>query len=165
MIPAIYKVFSRALCNRIIPRVSNEIDFWQRAFLSKRNRQELIFSLKSSLDDFRHLSTKFYLVFIDFADPFGSVSHNFIFQTLEHFQIPLVYCCLIEDLYKYSSFRIICGYELTQEFFIIRGTKTGDPLSAILFILVIDRICKPMMSSALITLNLENEHRFNPLPV
>ena len=126
--------------------------------------QELIFTLKSAIDDFRHTSTKFYLIFIDFADAFGSVNHTFMFETLCVFNIPDIYNCLIEDLCKYSSFRVICGFELTEHFFITRCTKTGDPFSAFMFILVIDRICKPMVVTAMVSLNLENEQRLNRLP-
>ena len=53
-------------------------------------------------------------VFIDFADAFGSVEHGFIFETLESFGIPLIYCALIEDIYRYSSFSVICGCELSE---------------------------------------------------
>ena len=126
--------------------------------------QELIFTLKSAIDDFCHMSTKFYLIFIDFADAFGSVNHTFMFETLRLFNIPDIYNCLIEDLYKYSSFRVICGFKLTERLFITRCTKTGDPFSAFMFILVIDRICKPMVVTAMVSLNLENEQRLNRLP-
>ena len=158
-------MFSKAICKRITPHISNEIAFWQRAFLPDRDRQELIFSLKAAMDDFRHLSTKFCAVFVDFADAFGSIEHDFLFETLREFDIPLIYCCLVEDLYRYSSFSVICGYELSKEFNIIRGTKTGDPLSALLFILVIDRVCKPMVREAVIRQGIEDERRINPLPL
>ena len=61
--------------------------------------QELIFTLKSAIDDFRHMSTKFYLIFIDFADalPFGRVNHTFMFETLRVFNIPDIYNCLKEN--------------------------------------------------------------------
>ena len=117
------------------------------------------------MDDFRHMSTKFNVVFIDFADAFGSINHEFMFETLRKFEIPVMYSCLIEDLYKYSCFEVICGNNLTKLFFIIRGTKTGDPLSALIFILIIDRVCKSMIEAALLKLGLDNERRFNPIPV
>ena len=41
--------------------------------------------------------------------------------------------------------------------FIIRGTKTGDPLS--------DRIYKPMINTAIANSNLYNERNINPIPV
>ena len=108
------------------------------------------------MDDFRHKSTKLIVVFINFADAFGSVKHEFIFETLSHFGIPEKYAFLIEDLYNYSTFKVICGADLTKLFFIIRGTKTGDPLSALIFILIIDRICKLMITTAIANSNLYN---------
>ena len=117
------------------------------------------------MDDFRHKSTKLIVVFINFADAFGSVKHEFIFETLSHFGIPEKHACLIEDLYNYSTFKVICGADLTKLFFIIRGTKTGDPLSALIFILIIDRICKPMINTATEKSNLYNEGNLNPIPV
>ena len=99
------------------------------------------------MDDFRHKNTKFIVVFIDFADVFGSVKHEFIFEKLSHFGISEKYACLIEDLFKHSAFKVICGADLTKLFFVIRGTKTGDPLSSLTFILIIDGICKPMINT------------------
>ena len=104
--------------------------FWQRAYLNKRYRQELIFSLKTTFDDFRHKSTKFRSVFIDFADGFCSINHQFLLETLQYFDIPDICNCFIEDLYKYSSFKVICVSDLSKRFIVVSGTKTGDPLSA-----------------------------------
>ena len=93
------KVFSCCcLCSRIITFVSNEIAFWQRGYLEKRDRQELVFLLKTEIDDFKHLSTKMILTFIDFVDAFVSVSHDFIFECLERFNIPRIYIEIIKDL-------------------------------------------------------------------
>ena len=88
LLPVCYKILSKAICNKIIPIISSKIDFWQQGFLNKRDRQELIYPLKTAFDDFRHKSTKFTSVFIDFADAFGSVNHQFLFETLQYFDIP-----------------------------------------------------------------------------
>ena len=45
LLPNLYKVFSPCLCNRVIEFISNEISFWQRTYLEKRDHQELIFNL------------------------------------------------------------------------------------------------------------------------
>ena len=79
--------------------------------------------------------------------------------------IPLIYCALTEDIYCYSSFSVICGCELSELFYIIRGTKTEDPLSALIFILVIDVVCRPMYRRALDEMNILNDEIVNPLPV
>ena len=163
--PVSYKIFSKALCGRLLPYIATEVAFWQRAFLCKRDRQELVYTLKTSIDDFRHHCTRLYLVFIDFADAFGSVRHEFIFETLKEFGVPLMYCCIIENLYKNSSFEVICGHKMSKRFHIVRCTKTGDPLSALLFIMVIDRVCKPMVTAAVLERNIRDEIYLNPMPV
>ena len=85
LLPSSYKVFSKAICKRITPYFSNVVAFWQRAFLRKRDRQELIYTLKTAIDDFRHLSAILNVVFIDFAGAFGSIKHDLIFEMLMDF--------------------------------------------------------------------------------
>ena len=165
LLPTCYNILSKALWKRIIPYILIIIPFWQRAFLRKQGRQELIFTLKAEMDDFRHKSTKFIVVFIDFADAFGSVKHEFIFETLYHFGITEKYACLMEVLYKHSTFKVICGAELTKWFFIFKGMKIGDSLSALIFLLIIDRICKPMTNITIANSNLYNERNLNPISV
>ena len=138
-------MFPRCLCNRLIEFISNEMSFWRKAYLEKRDRQELIFNLITEIDGLKHLSTKMYVTFIDFADAFGSVSHEFIFDSLEKFNIPETYCTLIKDIYKHSCFQVIGRAKLSKVFYMIRGTNTGDLLSAIIFIIVIDCNFKPMI--------------------
>ena len=83
LLPALYKVFSRCHCNRLIEFISNEISFWQRTYLEKRDRQEI--------DNLKHLSTKMYVTLYTLLfDAFGSVSHEFIFDSLERFNIPVI---------------------------------------------------------------------------
>ena len=56
LLPVSYKVFSKALCSRLLPFVSDKVAFWQRAFLSKRDRQDLIFTLRPCLYGEKHLT-------------------------------------------------------------------------------------------------------------
>ena len=165
LLPVLYKVLSKCLCSRMLPFIHRKIAFWQRAYLASRDRQDLIFALKTAIDDLKHMSAKLHIIFIDFSDAFGSVNHTFMFETLVQFETPLAYCVLIEDLYKHSQFNVLCGHELTDSFSIIRGTKTGDPLSGLIFVAIIDRIFKPMVTSAMFDLNMRDQKRLNPIPV
>ena len=74
LLSVVYKIFSRCIIQRSLPNIAPKISFWQRAFMPGRNRQDLIFCLKTALDDFRHLSNKICTLFIDFADAYGSVN-------------------------------------------------------------------------------------------
>ena len=71
----------KCLLKRITPGLlDNAIGFWQRGFVEKRDRQDLIFRLKTAVDDFKHGSSKFYGVFIDFNDAFGSLKHSYMIR-------------------------------------------------------------------------------------
>ena len=141
------------------------IEFWQRAFLKGRNRQDLIFSLKTALDDFRHICTKLHILFIDFADAFGSIRHKEITTTLREYNVPTVYCKIIEHIYDRPSFQVICGNNSTQKIYITRGTKTGEPLSVLIFLVIVDKVLKPAFSHALVSMNIENERNIRPIPI
>ena len=64
-----------------------------------------------------------------------------------------------------NNFQVLGSTMLSKLFYIVRGTKTGDPLSAIIFIIVIDCIFKPAVNVALIHQNIQNKMLLNPLPV
>ena len=57
-------------------------------------------------------------------------------------RVKKLYCELIADIYEDSHFEVICGQHLSKEFPLPVGTKTGDPLSAVLFIIVLDKSLK-----------------------
>ena len=161
----IYKLCSRCIINRISPFIEPQIEFWQRAFLKGRNRQDFIFSLKTALDDFRHITTKLHILFIDFADAFGSIRHKEITATLREYNVPTVYCKTIEHIHDRPSFQVICGNNLTQKIYITRGTKTCDPLSVLIFPVIVDKVLKPAFSHALVSMNIENERNIRPIPI
>ena len=68
----------------------------------------------------------FISVFIDFADAFGSRNYQSLFEKLQHFDISDIYICLIEDVYKYPLFNVICGPDPSKIFTIPVQVFTDD---------------------------------------
>ena len=64
-----------------------------------------------------------------------------------------------------NNFQVLGSTMLSKLFYIVRGTKTGDPLSAIIFIIVIDCIFKPAVNVALTHQNIQYKMLLNLLPV
>ena len=130
--PTIYKIFAKCLVNQILPKlIRSAAQFWQRADIKDRDHQELIFLMKTAIDDFRHTSSRFYAIFVDFKDAFGSLDQEYLIRSFLDSGIEKTYCLLVADIYQDSYFQVICGKELSREFLLTIGTKTGDPLSAI----------------------------------
>ena len=166
LLPTIYKIFAKCLCNRILPNVvGSAINFWQRAYIKKRDRQELIFLMQTAIDDFKHISSRFYAIFVDFRDAFGSLDQGYLIRALLESGVHQLYCELIADIYEDSHFEVICEQHLSKEFPLPVGTKTGDPLSAVLFIIVLDKSLKEVHQLAIIHQNIQDEKRISPLPV
>lgn len=100
LLPSAYKIFAKCLAKRLILTViDNAVNFWQRAYITERDRQDLIFCLKSAIDDSRHTSSKIYALFVNFRDAFGSLNHRYLIQTLLEANINEEYCLLIADIY------------------------------------------------------------------
>ena len=66
------------------------------------------------------------------------------------------YCLLIADIYQESHFQVICRNELSKEYLLTVGTKTGCPLSAVLFVIQFDRSLKEVHSHAIVSLNIHS---------
>ena len=105
LLSCVYRLFMKCLIKRITPRLTeNGIGFWQRAYLKKWDRQELIFCVKTAMDDFKHMSSKFYDLFIDFRDAFGSLDQNHMIKNLSACGIEETYCKVFLDIYQDSHF-------------------------------------------------------------
>ena len=136
-----YKLFIKRILKRLTPGLlDNAIGFLQRGSVEKRDRQNLIFCLKTTVDDFKHGSSKFYGLFIDFKDAFGSLKHSYMIRCLLEAGVPKPYCEIIADIYSDSHTEVICGNETMKEFQQTLGGKTGDPGSPINFIVALDKI-------------------------
>ena len=144
--------------------LDNAIGFWQRGFGEKRDRQDLISCLKTAVDDFKHGSLKFYSLFIDFKDAFGSLKHSYMIRCLLEAGVPKPSCEIIADIYSDSHIEVICGNETTKEFQWTSGGKTGDPGSPILFIVALDKILFKVVQVANPRAT-PHEIRSSPIPV
>ena len=72
---------------------------------------------------------------VDCEKAFDMVSHEELWKVLVRQGVPPNYVSLIKSLYSRQSARVMVGVE-SREFSVERGVKQGDPLSALLFLAV-----------------------------
>ena len=75
------------------------------------------------------------------------------------------YCSIISDIYQDSYFEIICDGCLSKEIDLTVGVKTGDPSSAFLFVISLDKHLKFVMDNALERGNAINPSQISSLPL
>ena len=101
---------------------------------------------------------------LDFSAAFDSLSHDFIEEVLNHFNFPPHFVRAIKTYLKDNLSCVAMDDNSFTDFFNIkRGTGQGNPLSCLIFILVIEILLKPHNSPSLALLNLTlfNKIRLN----
>ena len=79
-----------------------------------------------------------FLVTVDIEKAFDSVNHCFLLQILPKFGFGIDFVRSIKMILKNQESRIINGGKTTRYFKLERGARQGDPISAYLFILVLE---------------------------
>lgn len=80
------------------------------------------------------------IIALDLRKAFDTVSHCTIERALKRFQITGLVAEFILDTYMNASTTIECGDKTTRALNINRGVKQGDPLSPVLFNMVMDEL-------------------------
>ena len=90
------------------------------------------------IDYFDRFQKKGVLFMADFEKAFDSLDWGFMFKTLDFFKFGPSFKRLIRTLYTLPVGRIKNNGYISDEFSISRGIRQGCPVSALLFILVIE---------------------------
>lgn len=116
------------------------IDQRQRGFRPVDGVCENVTVLSAVLDDARKRCRTLHLACVDLSKAFDTVSHKAIHRTLEEVGLPLAFREYVQAVYKDAKtvFQPTVGNEVSM-IQLGRGVRQGDPLSPLLFNLVVDR--------------------------
>ena len=141
------KIGSKAIAKRLEKVLPNIIHYNQCAYVKGRT----IFDAVRSIEDFMEFSQRYNLegrmICIDFKKAFDTVSRDFLFRTLTSFGFGPSFLQWTHTFYNNISSCVINNGFSTQPFAVERGVRQGDPLSAYLFIIVLEILCIRVRSS------------------
>jgi hypothetical protein len=125
----------KVLERRIVPWIvnNNRLSPKQKGSMPRNGLQEHVFCINSSITDFRHQSGKLYVNFIDLADAFGSINHEFMIDSLRVYGYPEPIVNLTQDIYTNSYFQVESSDGCTEFIHRQRGIIQGCPHSVIVF--------------------------------
>ena len=103
----------------------------QKGSMPRDGLQEHVFCMKASVNDFMHSSSKRFITFVDLADAFGSVHHDFMISAMRSAGYPDFLIDLTRDIYTDSSFLVKTNGSVTRPISRHRGVIQGCPWSVI----------------------------------
>ena len=134
------KLASKCLARRLEQCLPWLIGHTQSAFVKGRNISDYI----RFIDEMFHYTSKnsipAILLAIDFEKAFDTVSWEFLFKVLSHFNFGESFIKWIKALYCNIECTVMNNGYNTGYFTLERGVRQGDPLSPMLFILVLETL-------------------------
>jgi hypothetical protein len=128
--------FNRVLAVRL--EGLSAVDVRQRAFRRTDGVAENLFLLSSLLRDARQRYRGLCLASLDLSKAFDSVSHDAIYCAMRRVGLSASFVAFVERMYRNSGTFIQGGQQCSRALMVQKGVRQGDPLSPLLFNLVVD---------------------------
>lgn len=142
----IQSVCARHLHSIIANRINSKFNFdpRQRAFRPTNGCADNTTLLDMVLRHHHQEHTSCYMASLEISKAFDSVSHNTIFGTLKSYGMPEGFVTYMKFVYGNSTTRLMGDGWVSDEVHPKRGVKQGDPLSPVLFNMVINRLLRKL---------------------
>ncbi len=126
------------LANRLKPLLPNLINENQTAYIRGRFIGQNIRLITDVIDHTEEVQIPGIILFLDFKKAFDSIEHTFLFRALQHFSFGNIFLGWVETIYTHCSSAVTNNGWISEYFPITRGIRLGCPLSAILFLFVME---------------------------
>ena len=135
-----YKVFARAMLNRMKHYVEEQLSEFQCGFRAKRGCCDQLFSTKILMQRAKEFNVPVFLCFIDLCKAYDSVNRNLLWAVLRR-----VYNFPEKKPYMRKHGVVRFEGQLSEEYKVDSGVKQGDVLAPTPFNLFLDVIIKTAM--------------------
>nr|GEU40127.1 RNA-directed DNA polymerase, eukaryota, reverse transcriptase zinc-binding domain protein [Tanacetum cinerariifolium] len=135
-----YKIIAKLLANRLVTVVGGLVNEVQSAFIANRQILDGPFILNKIIHWSKAKKKQTMIFKVDFKKAFDSVRWDFLDDVLRKFGFGTRWRDWIQSCLKSSRGSILVNGSPTSELQFYKGLKQGDPLSAFLFILVMESL-------------------------
>jgi exonuclease III len=132
-----YKLIAKSLANRLETILPHYVSMNQFGYVKGRYIGENVRCVIDINELCNQQNISALAIQIDFEKAFDSISWKFMFRTLEKMNFGTDFISWVKVLYKNTSSVVINNGNLTDPFNLYRGVHQGCPLSALLFILLV----------------------------
>lgn len=142
-----YKILAHVLANRLKKVIAKLIKTDQNGYIKGRNISYNIRLIQDVIDHLESDNIEGAIVFLDFQKAFDTVDHKFLQQTLKQFNFGDSFLEWVKALYNNAESCVSNNGWVSEPFKIKRGIRQGCPLSALLFLLVVEILAEKIRSN------------------
>jgi len=144
LLNVVYKIFAIILNKRLVDIIETELGDYQSGFRPNRSTVDNIFMIRQIIKKGYEYNTDIHNIFIDYTHAFDSIQRNKILDSLIQYKIPPKLIRLVKLTLENTMAKVKVNNVYTSEFRVESGVKQGDPLSPMLFSLVINTTLKKL---------------------
>ena len=133
-----YKILAHVLANRLKNVIEKLINTDQTGYIKGRFIGQNIRVIQDVIDLLENNNTEGGILFLDFRKAFDTVNHKFLKKTLEAAKFGSSFIRWIDTMYNNAEACVTNNGWTSKPLFIGRGIRQGCPLSALLFLLVVE---------------------------
>ena len=141
-----YKIFAHVLANRLQKIASRIIGKEQSAYIKGRYIGENARIIMDIFEYCKNNDEDGILLFLDYEKAFDSVEYNFMFKVLEKYNFGKDFIDMIKTLYNDPIFKVKNNGWISKSCKMERGIRQGCPVSALLFIFVLEILATKIRS-------------------
>jgi sorting nexin-29 len=135
-----YKILAILLYNRLSKIMELEIGNYQMGFRPNRSTIDNVFMVRQNYEKCHEYNIDLHNIFIDFSQAFDTVNRDVIYNSLIKHNVPDKLIKLIKLTMQQTKMKVKVNNSYPEWFETKTGVRQGDPLSALLFSVVLDSL-------------------------
>ena len=133
-----YKILTKILALQMMEHIESLVHKNQAGFIPKRSIFNHIRMAKAIINYAEVMEENGAIVALDQEKAYDKIRHDYLWKTLEAFNLPHTFIKTLKALYQNATTRVAINGVLSEPFKIQRGIRQGDPLSCPIFDLAIE---------------------------
>ena len=133
-----YKLLTKVLAIQLMDHIEALIHKDQAGFIPNRSITDHIRLAKAIINYAEITEENGVIVALDQEKAYDKIKHDYLWKTLEAFNLPATFVNTVKTLYQHATTRVAINGFLSEPFHVMRGIRQGDPLSCPIFDLAIE---------------------------